>query len=65
MQQDYWNDDLRVWGTQIIEYTSKADSVGISNPAKATAVRLNIHMHQQLYYDTPAKLVDTDEDWED
>lgn len=65
MTQEYWRDDLRLWGTQVIEFTSKGDDWGIRSPGRATAVRLNIHLHQQLYYDTPDDLVDTDEEWVD
>ncbi len=65
MNADYWIPDLHVWGTQVIEFTSKGDEYGINSAAKATAVRLNIHMHQQLYFDAPIDLLDTDEDWVD
>jgi hypothetical protein len=62
---DYWLPDLHVWGTQAIEFTSKGDRNGINSPAKATAVRLNIHLYQQLHYDTLIEMLDTDEDWQD
>tara|TARA_R100000322_G_scaffold35296_1_gene22642 strand:+ start:5761 stop:6879 length:1119 start_codon:yes stop_codon:yes gene_type:complete len=65
MTLEYWRDDLRLWGTQVIEFTSKGDEWGIRSPGRATAVRLNIHLHQQLYYDTPDYLGDTDEEWVD
>lgn len=66
MNQDYWNPELRVWGTQVIELTSKGEMLGINSPMRVTAVRINIHMHQQLYYDAPKEeFLDTDEDWED
>lgn len=65
MSQEYWQNDLHVWGTQIIEFTSRGDKFGINSPMKATAVRINIHMHHQLYYNSPIELTDTDEDWED
>ena len=65
MDSEYWNPDLHVWGTQVIELTSKGDKFGINSATKATAVRLNIHLHQQLHYGTPRDLIDTDEDWED
>lgn len=65
IQMEYWQSDLRLWGTQMIELTSQGEGWGINNPGKNTAVRLNIHMHKQLCYDTPADLMDTDEDWTD
>ena len=64
MQQNYWNPDLRVWGTQVIELTSRGEMLGINSPVRATAVRINIHMHQQLHYDLQES-PDTDEDWVD
>ena len=65
LNADYWNPNLHVWGTQVIELTSLGDEFGINSPIKATAVRINIHLHQQLYYGAPVELMDTDEDWED
>lgn len=65
IKESYWITDLHVWGTQMIELTSIGDSFGINNPMKATAVRINLHLHQQLYYDSPIELIDTDEEWKD
>ena len=64
-KERYWDSTLALWGTQLIELTSKGDAFGINSPGKSTAVRLNIHMYRQLYYDNPAGLGDTDEDWVD
>ena len=65
IKENYWNPMLALWGTQLIELTSKGDAFGINSPLKSTAVRLNIHMHHQLCYDNPDGLGDTDEDWID
>lgn len=65
IDSDYWVPDLHLWGTQVIELTSKGERLGINNPSRATAVRINIHLYRQLHYDTPIDLTDTDEDWED
>jgi len=65
MSSDYWEEDLRLWGTQIIELTAKGEKLGINNPARSTAVRINIHLHKQLHYDNPLSEIDTDEDWVD
>ena len=64
MKQDYWKSDLRIWGTQVIELTSRGEMLGINSAIRSTAVRINIHMHQQLYYDLE-EMPDTDEDWQD
>lgn len=65
MDQDYWMPNLRLWGTQLIELTSKSDEFGINSPIKATAARINIHLHTQLHYDSVTEAVDTDDDWID
>lgn len=66
MNANYWKPELRVWGTQVIELTSKGEMLGINSPMRSTAVRINLHMHQQLYYGQPEEvLLDTEEDWED
>jgi hypothetical protein len=65
MADAVWNGDLRVWGTQMIERTAAGDSSAISNPARSTAARINIHLQVQSFYDDPASAADTDEEWED
>jgi hypothetical protein len=60
-----WNGALRVWGTQMIERTAAGDSSAISNPARSTAARINIHLQVQCYYGDPDSAMDTDEEWED
>lgn len=60
-----WDGDLRVWGTQMIERTALGDEAAITSPARATAVRINLHLHRQLFHDDPDGLYDTDEDWTD
>lgn len=65
MSQDYWPTSLHLWGTQMIELTSKKEKFGINTPQKATAVRINIHLYTQLHYDDVLEDIDTDEEWED
>lgn len=65
IKSEYWEKDLRLWGTQVIELTAKEKKLGINNPARSTAVRINIHLYKQLHYDTPLTDIDTDEEWED
>ena len=54
-----------LWGKQMIERTAYGDEGAISSPPKATAARINIHLHQQLFFGNQAGLYDTDEDWSD
>lgn len=64
-REDIWDPDLRLWGTQMIERTSLGDATAITSPARATAVRINIHLHRQLFYGDEGGLYETDEDWTD
>jgi hypothetical protein len=65
MRSDIWDAGLRLWGTQMIERTALGDPEAITSPVRSTAARINIHLHRQLFYDDPAGLYDTDEDWSD
>ncbi|EIK73619.1 hypothetical protein PseBG33_4782 [Pseudomonas synxantha BG33R] len=61
----YWIPELRLWGTQQIEITAEGSEFGISSPMRSTAVRINIHLFNQLHYDTETSEIDTDEEWTD
>ncbi|MHA7845631.1 beta family protein [Serratia sp. D1N4] len=65
MKAEYWNQDLRLWGTQMIEKTSIGDPFGITSANRATAVRINLHLYQQLHYYDIIDTLDTEEDWVD
>lgn len=65
MKSDYWMPELQLWGTQMIEKTSMGDDYGIYNPTRATAVRINIHLYQQLHYLENISDLGTDEPWID
>jgi len=65
IRSDYWIEDLKLWGVQMIEKTSEGDSFGITAPNRATAVRINLHLYQQLHYSDALEDLDTDEDWVD
>jgi len=65
MNSESWDARLRLWGTQMIERTAIGDNAAIISPAKATAVRINIHLHRQLFYDDPIGVYNTDEEWRD
>jgi hypothetical protein len=60
-----WDPNLRVWGTQMVDRTSLGDSNAINSPVSSTAARINIHLHQQLFYDDPSAIYETDEEWSD
>lgn len=66
MRSELWEEQLRLWGAQMIERTAAGDSQGgISSPNRSTAARINLHLHRQLYYSDDASFFDTDEEWSD
>ncbi|EHH1218514.1 protein beta, partial [Vibrio parahaemolyticus] len=65
MKADYWIKDLKAWGQQMIEKTAEGDKYGINSAQKATAVRINLHLFQQIHYFEEISELDTEEDWED
>ncbi|QIR05252.1 beta family protein [Salinivibrio costicola] len=66
VKSNYWNPNLRVWGVQMIEKTVELrDKYCITSANRATAVRINIHLYQQLNYLCDFDALDTEEDWED
>lgn len=65
MAEPYWEKDLALYSNYIIELTGEGDEFGIDSAQKATAARINKHLHTQLHYDSVDDLPDTDEDWID
>lgn len=63
--QEYWIPDLPAWGRQMIEKTAAGDPYGITSAQRATSVRINLHLHQQLHYFSDPDDIDTEDDWED
>lgn len=65
VKSDYWDENLHLWGTQMIERTALRDPYGINSPQKATSARINIHLYNQLHYMDNFSDLDTDEEWVD
>ena len=65
IEDDDWIPNLNVWGKQVIELTSVGDKFGIRTAQDATAVRINLHLFQQLHFHDVAGEIDTDEEWID
>lgn len=66
LRNSIWDKGLKLWGRQMIERTAAGDQeAGISSPNRSTAVRINLHLHRQIYYWDEASFFDTDEDWVD
>ena len=61
-----WDPSIRIWGTQMIERTADGDRFAIISPVRATAVRINLHMHRQVFYDAQDKVASyTEDEWVD
>ena len=61
-----WNERMPIWGTKMIELTAKGDAFGITSPVRSTAVRINLHLRRQIYFDNPMQAQnDADDDWVD
>lgn len=65
MKSSQWDPEIRIWGTQMIERTALGDENAITSPPRATAARINIHLHRQLHYGDPVGLYDTEDEWVD
>lgn len=55
--------DLRIWGTLMIERTGAGIEPLIVSAARATAVRINLHLQRQTFAKDPIGLYDTEDDW--
>lgn len=62
IESSSWDEQLNVWGTQLIERTAAGETNAIYSQATAAAARINIHLYRQQYYGQ-ADIYDTDEDW--
>jgi Beta protein len=61
-----WSQRMPIWGTKMIELTAKGDAFGIVSPVRSTAVRINLHLRRQLYFNNPMQAQkDADDDWVD
>lgn len=60
-----WDNNLNIWGTQLIKITQLRSPFGITSPAKATACRINIHLARQSLYGLGVSAQEFEEDWVD
>lgn len=64
--REVWNPFIRIWGTQMIERTAAGDRFAIASPVRSTAVRINLHLHRQIFYTNRAGVSDElEDDWVD
>jgi hypothetical protein len=66
VNSDQWEDDLGIWGEEMIRNTTVNAELGIDTPQKNVSARVNIHLHRQSFFGQPR--IDPralDEDWQD
>lgn len=54
---------LQIWATYMIDATALGDANGIDSQFKAAAVRINMHLYQQLYFEQLDFPSSTDDDY--
>ena len=60
-----WRDDIVIWGTNEIRRAATGDLTNLEYQRRWVAVRINVHLHQQVNYDAPDALIATDDPWSD
>jgi Beta protein len=65
LNSEEWDGSLGIWGEEMIKDTAINQELGIDTPHKNVAVRVNIHLHRQAFFDTPIFPMQLDENWED
>ena len=61
----YWDDELAVWGSNMILQTVANPAFGINTAQKNVAARVNIHLHRQALFEEDVGGLDLDDEWED
>lgn len=64
-EREDWPSRLPIWGTFMIENTLNKSTPRIDNLKKASAARINIHLHSQLRFDQPDLFLETEDDYVD
>ena len=66
IENNAFDSKLKLWGIEMIKNTVTENVFNIiTSPAKATAVRINLHLHHQLFYDSDSGIYETEDDWVD
>lgn len=61
-----WDENLGIWGEEMIRNTTVNEALGIDTPQKNVASRVNIHLHRQAFFgEPPLNPSAFDEDWQD
>lgn len=45
-----WNNELLCWGAQEIRRAASGDGAGLGSASSWTAIRINVHLHQQAHF---------------
>ena len=49
LELESWDSSIHTWGTQKIQEVAEGNTDGMGSPANWIGVRVNIHLHQQVY----------------
>ena len=60
-----WNDQIKIWGTYLINATAGGLPGSINSPASAAAARINIHLYKQANFGLVELLPDGEEPFTD
>lgn len=64
-----WHGNIGIWGEKLIEGTAEGSEFAINSIPKMSAVRINIHLHLQAFYDGLPEPRDLDQeltdDWDE
>lgn len=61
-----WDEELDLWSTKTISRAASGDTEKLLYPGVWTAVRINLHLHQQINFRSDAGVFyDTDDEWQD
>lgn len=66
VNSEEWDDNLGIWGEDMIRNTTINAELGIDSPQKNVAARVNIHLHRQSFFGQPRLDPQAlDEEWQD
>ena len=60
-----WRDEIKIWGTYVINSTASGLPGAIKSPAAAAAARINIHLYKQANFGLPELIADGEEPFTD
>lgn len=65
VQSDYWDDDLGIWGAELIKSCASGSVSAITANYHVRVARINIHLHRQAFFGHLPRPEELDEKWKD